>query len=45
MRIQTSVDNTLNYQRYEIKFESNQIKTLLCSKHCFSFLKQKYILF
>ena len=45
-RIQTSVDNTVNDQRYEIKFENCvRDKTFLLSRTFLFFLKQKYILF
>ena len=41
-RIQTSVDNTVNHLRYEMKFE-NRVKDknnfFYEMKHCFSFLK------
>ena len=47
-RIQTSADNTVINLRYENKFD-NHVKyknnCFFYKKHCFSFFKQKYILF
>ena len=47
-RIQTSVDNTVNDLRYEIKFENRMTKTkitFLLREALLFFLEQKYILF
>ena len=48
MRTQTSVDNTVNDLRYEIKFENRVRKTkitFLLREALLFFLEQKYILF
>ena len=39
--IKTSVDNTLNDLRYEIKFENCVKDKNNLLKHCFSFFKQR----
>ena len=47
MRTQTSVDNTVNDLRYEIKSENcvKDKKTVLSSETLLFFFKQKFILF
>ena len=48
MRTQTSVDNTVNDLRYEVKFENcvkDKNKLFFLSETLLFFLEQKYILF
>ena len=45
MRTQTSVYNTVNDLRFEIKFEERTKITFLLSETLLFFLDQKYILF